>query len=96
MLQSLADACQPSQDLLMLASASDEEESPTALTQATPDSLIPFLGLMSLCPLTGQHFTCTGLFGGEAISGDDCPGSSCCGSLMNVNWLLPLGSAFNL
>lgn len=92
--QSLADACQPSQDLLTLASVSDEEGSPTALTQATPDILTPFLGLMFLCPLTGQHFTCTGLFGEEAISGDDGPGSSGCGNPMSINWLLPLGSAF--
>lgn len=67
--QSLADAGQPSQAPRMLASASDEGGSPTALTQAAPNILLPFLGPVSPYLLSGQLFTCTGLSGGETMCG---------------------------
>lgn len=52
--QSLADARPSSQAAPKRASASDEGDAPTALTQATPNILTTFLSLVAPCPPPGQ------------------------------------------
>lgn len=80
-----------------------ERLEPTALSQAAPDVLSPFLGLMPHRPLPEQLFACTGLSGRGHIWASwgraqpcwgDFPAGSGCGSVTGENGQLQFGSAF--